>query len=145
MFAWRVRIVSHSSCRTSAILKYFCPLGWEWEISKYFTYLYALLSRGLDCRKNTSISTVHQLVLLTKITTAGRTCKDPPLGQKIFFFVLRRVAYYPRVWGNRLLALKQKKYFSYNVYIKAYTVGTQRTISLRWFFWAPKSYVKTDG
>ena len=26
VFAGRVRIVSHSSCRTSAILKYFCPL-----------------------------------------------------------------------------------------------------------------------
>ena len=26
MFAGRVRIVSHLSCRTSAILKYFCPL-----------------------------------------------------------------------------------------------------------------------
>ena len=26
MFAGRVKIVSHSSCRTSAILKYFCPL-----------------------------------------------------------------------------------------------------------------------
>ena len=26
MFAGRVKIVSHSSCRTRAILKYFCPL-----------------------------------------------------------------------------------------------------------------------
>ena len=26
VFAGRVNIVSHSSCRTSAILKYFCPL-----------------------------------------------------------------------------------------------------------------------
>ena len=26
VFAGRVKIVSHSSCRTSAILKYFCPL-----------------------------------------------------------------------------------------------------------------------
>ena len=26
MFAGRVKIVSHSSCRASAILKYFCPL-----------------------------------------------------------------------------------------------------------------------
>ena len=26
MFAGQVKIVSHSSCRTSAILKYFCPL-----------------------------------------------------------------------------------------------------------------------
>ena len=26
MFAGQVNIVSHSSCRTSAILKYFCPL-----------------------------------------------------------------------------------------------------------------------
>ena len=26
MFAGRVKIVNHSSCRTSAILKYFCPL-----------------------------------------------------------------------------------------------------------------------
>ena len=25
VFAGRVKIVSHSSCRTSAILKYFCP------------------------------------------------------------------------------------------------------------------------
>ena len=25
-FAGRVKVVSHSSCRTSAILKYFCPL-----------------------------------------------------------------------------------------------------------------------
>ena len=27
MFAGQVKIVSHSSCRASAILKYFCPLG----------------------------------------------------------------------------------------------------------------------
>ena len=27
MFAGRVKIISHSSCRKSAILKYFCPLG----------------------------------------------------------------------------------------------------------------------
>ena len=27
VFAGRVKIVSHSSCRTSAIFKYFCPLG----------------------------------------------------------------------------------------------------------------------
>ena len=26
MFAGRVKIVGHSSCRTSAILEYFCPL-----------------------------------------------------------------------------------------------------------------------
>ena len=26
VFAGRVKVVSHSSCRTSAILKYFCPL-----------------------------------------------------------------------------------------------------------------------
>ena len=26
VFAGRVKIVSHSSCRTSAIFKYFCPL-----------------------------------------------------------------------------------------------------------------------
>ena len=26
VFAGRVKIVSHSACRTSAILKYFCPL-----------------------------------------------------------------------------------------------------------------------
>ena len=26
LFAGQVKIVSHSSCRTSAILKYFCPL-----------------------------------------------------------------------------------------------------------------------
>ena len=26
VFAGQVKIVSHSSCRTSAILKYFCPL-----------------------------------------------------------------------------------------------------------------------
>ena len=26
VFAWQVKIVSHSPCRTSAILKYFCPL-----------------------------------------------------------------------------------------------------------------------
>ena len=26
VFAGRVKIVSHSSCRTSTILKYFCPL-----------------------------------------------------------------------------------------------------------------------
>ena len=28
VFAGQVKIVSHSSCRTSAILKYFCPLGY---------------------------------------------------------------------------------------------------------------------
>ena len=27
-FAGRVKIVSHSSCSTSAIQKYFCPLKW---------------------------------------------------------------------------------------------------------------------
>ena len=27
MFAGRVKVVSHSSCRTSAIFKYFCPLA----------------------------------------------------------------------------------------------------------------------
>ena len=27
VFAGGVKIISHSSCRTSAILKYFCPLG----------------------------------------------------------------------------------------------------------------------
>ena len=27
MFEGRVKIVSHSSCRTSALLKYFCPLS----------------------------------------------------------------------------------------------------------------------
>ena len=32
VFAGRVKIVSHSSCRTSAILKYFCPL-----LSSYVT------------------------------------------------------------------------------------------------------------
>ena len=29
MFAGQVRIVSHSSCRTSAILKYFFPLSYS--------------------------------------------------------------------------------------------------------------------
>ena len=29
MFAGRVKIVGHSSCRTGAILKYFCPLGMD--------------------------------------------------------------------------------------------------------------------
>ena len=29
VFAGRVKIVSHLSCRTSAILKYFCPLHYE--------------------------------------------------------------------------------------------------------------------
>ena len=27
MFAGRMKVVSHSSCRTSAIFKYFCPLN----------------------------------------------------------------------------------------------------------------------
>ena len=29
VFAGRVNIVSHSSCKTSAILKYFCPLNYR--------------------------------------------------------------------------------------------------------------------
>ena len=32
VFAGQVKIVSHSSCRTSAILKYFCPLLWPLSI-----------------------------------------------------------------------------------------------------------------
>ena len=32
VFAGQVNIVSHSSCRTSAILKYFCPLPSEISI-----------------------------------------------------------------------------------------------------------------
>ena len=32
VFAGRVKIVSHSSCRTSAILKYVCPLQYFGEI-----------------------------------------------------------------------------------------------------------------
>ena len=31
VFAGRVKIVSHLSCRTSAILKYFCPLGFKFD------------------------------------------------------------------------------------------------------------------
>ena len=42
MNAGRVRIVSHSSCRTSAILKYFCPL----LVDAYFV----LVGRELDCK-----------------------------------------------------------------------------------------------
>ena len=31
VFAGRVKIVSQLSCRTSAILKYFCPLGFKFD------------------------------------------------------------------------------------------------------------------
>ena len=38
VFAGQVKIVSHSSCRTSAILNYFCPL---WYIdSDYFMAIF---------------------------------------------------------------------------------------------------------
>ena len=42
-FAGRVKIVSHSSCRTSAILIYFCPLYREVDIT-YKTPQKSLLS-----------------------------------------------------------------------------------------------------
>ena len=35
VFEGRVKTVSHSSCRTSAILKYFCPLGHVAENEAY--------------------------------------------------------------------------------------------------------------
>ena len=33
VFAGGMQIVSRSSCRTSAILKYFCPLPWDLLVS----------------------------------------------------------------------------------------------------------------
>ena len=55
MFAGRVKIVSHSSCSTSAILKYFCPLyllSGEHNSQAYSiqnsTFLASLCSLG-DC------------------------------------------------------------------------------------------------
>ena len=37
VFAGQVKSVSHSSCRTSAILKYFCPLlvGLHWNLVRW--------------------------------------------------------------------------------------------------------------
>ena len=38
-FAGRVKVVSHSSCRTSAIFKYFCPL-FKYEIMLKYSGLF---------------------------------------------------------------------------------------------------------
>ena len=38
VFTGRVKIVSHSSCSTSAILKYFCPLCSFMEVSQFFFF-----------------------------------------------------------------------------------------------------------
>ena len=42
MYAGRVKIVSHSSCRTSAILKYFCPLP---SIQRVYLLLLQVLTK----------------------------------------------------------------------------------------------------
>ena len=58
MFAGRVRIVCHSPCRTSAILKYFCPL-------QIHSYIWPLGYKTFKC------STKHEIFMLikTKILT----------------------------------------------------------------------------
>ena len=70
VFAGRVKIISHSSCRTSAILKYFCPLivfrvGVAAEISVYRVTSKALIALGeyaflcmpLECMKQSRFFT----------------------------------------------------------------------------------------
>ena len=48
MFAGQVKIVSHLSCRTSAILKYFCPLK---RVNEGFVLmLYVLDKKVMSCR-----------------------------------------------------------------------------------------------
>ena len=47
VFAGQVKIVSHLSCRTSAILKYFCPL----TIFHSFQVLLVAMERALEPEK----------------------------------------------------------------------------------------------
>ena len=42
------------------------------------------------------------------------------------------------------LRVRNKKLFYY-FSTKTYVVGTQKNLLTRWFFWAPKTYVKDDG
>ena len=44
VFAGQVKIVSHSSSRTSAILKYFCPLDYEYLFLEMMKGLYISIS-----------------------------------------------------------------------------------------------------
>ena len=87
VFAGRVTIVSHSSCRTSAILKYFCPLivfrvGVAAEISifrltnKVLITLgeYACLCMPLECMKQSSF--FHNITRL--ILTNLANCNSAP-------------------------------------------------------------------
>ena len=75
-FAGRVKVVSHLSCRTSAIFKYFCPLNiisdyqtvwiqigpdilWAWSGSKQFSKFEVATSRDITPRKQNLLNCLH--------------------------------------------------------------------------------------
>ena len=61
VFAGRVKIVSHLPCRTSAILKYFCPLGLLYQLFVCFVCFVALRP------KSTAMVIAGQSVHLTTL------------------------------------------------------------------------------
>ena len=67
-FAGQVKVVSHSSCRTSAIFKYFCPLAGVTE--NYFSY-FSTKTYELGTQKNGLDKTVL-LSTFKKCLTDGK-------------------------------------------------------------------------
>ena len=74
MFAGRVKIVSHSSCRASAILKYFCPLNSHWYQQTHTFNIqgskYSILDDHSPLSKhNVGCSNCSQIPALTEVVT----------------------------------------------------------------------------
>ena len=75
VFAGRVKIVSHSSCRTSAILKYFCPL----QVAHSFQFWYTsdTIQHVLEF-----MSLQNECVVSIKSDTQLISCFNAPILQK---------------------------------------------------------------
>ena len=58
VFAGRVKTVIHSSCRTSAILKYFCPLASMQRVNFVVFLLQASYNGIISVREDVTISSV---------------------------------------------------------------------------------------
>ena len=80
VFAGHVKIVSHSSCRTSAILKYFCPLYWIyylfacWVIFHFFFFVVCWHFSKLTFQKNLSGKLSLDLNCLQRLSADDRSC-----------------------------------------------------------------------
>ena len=74
VFAGQVKIVSHSSCRTSTILKYFCPL------------LDLFFANWLDLNLNVFFFCISQVLLFQQLFLQCQYHQDPNVIQLCYLF-----------------------------------------------------------